>query len=309
VGDADPEMEDDTMRRWNAAVVTVLAVGTSVLLIGCGPREGSTGRVLGWSVELGNGTVTTHTESDNSGTPTAIGVVYSADALEGLATEASDHHRCFDRDGDGAVDKDAECLATHEVVIPLPDAVAKRADVPFKWVLLNWNPMGHIPPGVYDVPHFDIHFYMEPIANVFALHDGPCGPEFIRCDQYELAKKPVPPNYMHPDFQDVDAVVPAMGNHLIDLTGPEFNGEEWTRSWIFGTYDGRVIFYEEMVTRAFLLSRPDSCYPIKTPPAVGRSGLYPTQSCIRYDADTGQYTVSMEEFVLREASAPEPVAG
>ncbi len=297
------------MRRWNAAVVTALAVGMSVPLPGCGPRNGPTGRVLGWSVELGNGTVSTYAEVDNSGIPAAIGVIYSANALEGLPTAASDHHHCFDRDGDGVVEGDTECLATHEIVLPLPDAVAMRSDVPFKWVLFNWNPTGHIPPGVYDVPHFDIHFYMEPIANVFALHDGPCGPEFIRCDQYELAKKPVPPNYMHPDFQDVDAVVPAMGNHLIDLTGPEFNGQVWTRSWIFGVYDGEVTFYEEMLTRAFLLSHPDSCYPIKSPPAVGRSGRYPTQSCIRYDAETDQSTVSMEEFVQREASAPEPIPG
>ena len=130
----------------------------------------------------------------------------------------------------------------------------------------------------------------------------------MRCDQYELAKKALPPNYIVADFQDVDAVVPAMGNHLIDLTGPEFNGEEWKRSWIFGTYDGEIIFYEEMLTRAVLLSHPDACYPIKSPPAVGIRGYYPTQSCIRFDPETGEYTVSMEAFELRESTAPAPVA-
>ena len=35
--------------------------------------------------------------------------------------------------------------------------------MPLKWALLNWNPHGHIPPGIYDRPHFDVHFYMEPI--------------------------------------------------------------------------------------------------------------------------------------------------
>jgi hypothetical protein len=239
--------------------------------------------------------------------PTAIGVVYSSGALEGLPAEPSDRHHCFDRDGDGQLEMDTECLATHEFVIPLPDAVSKRSDVPFEWTLLNWNPAGHIPPGIYDVPHFDVHFYMVPIASVFALEDGPCGMEFIRCDQHELAKKPLPPNYMNPDFQDVDAVVPAMGNHLVDLTGPEFNGEEWKRSWIFGVYDGEVTFYEEMLTRAFLLSQPDACYPIKSPPAVAQSGFYPTESCVRHDAETGEYTVSMEGFEFREASPPEPV--
>ncbi len=102
--------------------------------------------------------------------------------------------------------------------------------------------MGHIPPGVYDLPHFDVHFYLEPIEDVFAIEPGTCGPEFVRCDQFDLAKKPIPSNYIHPDYKDVDAVAPGMGNHLIDLTGPEFNGQRFTRSWIFGIYDGRITY-------------------------------------------------------------------
>ena len=44
-------------------------------------------------------------------------------------------------------------------------AASARADIPFKWVLLNWTPHGHIPPGVYDTPHFDVHFYLDSIEN------------------------------------------------------------------------------------------------------------------------------------------------
>ena len=98
----------------------------------------------------------------------------------------------FDKNQDGTVDRATECLHGYEYVLPLPDAVARRADVPFKWVLLNWNPVGHVPPGVYDVAHFDVHFYMEPIAKVFALQSGPCGPELMRCDQFEIGRQPVP---------------------------------------------------------------------------------------------------------------------
>ena len=59
-----------------------------------------------------------------------------------------------------------------------------------------------------------------------------------------------------------------------------------------------------MVTRAFLLSKPSACFPIKSPPAVGLSGFYPTVSCRHHDARTGEYTVSMEKFVFREKHAP-----
>lgn len=112
---------------------------------------------------------------------------------------------------------------------------------------------------------------------------------------------------MHPDFKNLGAVAPAMGNHLIDQTSPEFNGKKFTRTWIYGVYDGRVTFFEEMVTRDYLLSLPTACFPLKTPPAVGVRGYYPSQSCIRYNLQTQEYTVSMEGFALREASPPEPI--
>ena len=288
----------------------LLLVVTGLSLAGCASMDSTvpSGRRLGWEVPLGKGTATSYGEFDSQGTPTAIGITLSATALDDLPS-GSDNHHCADRLKDGAVAGATKCQHTFEHVLPLPDAVARRADIPFKWVLLNWNPMGHIPPGVYDVPHFDVHFEMAPIAEIFAIEPGPCGPEFVRCDQFQIAKKVMPPNYVHVDFRDVDAVVPAMGNHLIDLTGPEFNKQLFTRSWIYGVYDGKMIFYEEMVTRAHLLSKPNACTPIKSPKAVEVTGFYPTVSCIRNNLASGEYTVSMEGFVFRNASPPDPIAG
>ena len=288
------------------ACLVMLAAAALPLLVGCAsdPPGSAGGRSLGWSAPLGQGTATTYAEFDRQGTPQAIGVAFSATALDGLPA-ASDHHRCHARTKDGAIDAATKCQETVEHVLPLPDEAARRADIPFKWVLLNWNHVGHIPPGIYDVPHFDVHCEIAAIESVLAIEAGPCGPEYVRCDQFRIAKKPPPPNYVHADFKDVDAVVPAMGNHLVDLSGSEFNKQPFTRSWIYGVYDGKVIFYEEMVTRAHLLSRPNTCTPIKLPKAFDTRGYYPTVSCIRYDVRTSEYTVSMEQFVLREASAPD----
>jgi hypothetical protein len=289
--------------------VPVIAAVTLLGFTGCyeDSPDDLTERALGAAAHVGAATASSYAEFDESGAPLAIGLVFSSNFLEELPTEVSDFHQCFDRDGDGVVDRSDECNQWHEWVIPLPSVVAARSDIPFKWSLLNWNPVGHIPPGVYDTPHFDIHFYIEPVEDVFALEPGPCGPEFIRCDQFEIAKRPVPPNYLAPDYQDVEAVAPAMGNHLIDLTSPEFHGEPFTRTWIYGIYDGRITYYEEMVTRAFLLSRPSECFTIKSPPAVAIEGFYPTASCLRFDPEVDEYTVSMERFVLREASPPGPI--
>jgi hypothetical protein len=265
-------------------------------------------RVEGGYVESGGGRLSTYADMEALGAPKTIGVSFSSAFMNALPATHSDEHHCADRNKDGVVSRPAECFMGHEWVVPLPSNASSRADVPFKWALVNWNPMGHIPPGVYDLPHFDVHFYMEPIEKVFAIEPGPCGPEFVRCDQFAIAKKPVPNNYIHADYKDVDAVAAAMGNHLIDITAPEFNGQRFTRSWIFGMYDGRITFYEEMLSRDYLLSKPDTCHPIKTPGAVGQAGYYPTMSCIRYDATRDAYTVSMENFVQRERGEPGPLA-
>jgi hypothetical protein len=285
-----------------------LAVTVALLLSASGsaaPAAAAADRVLGWRANLGSDEVASFAEVQGTGAPRAIGIMFSADALAGLPAEHSDGHHCSDRDGDGVTARPAECFETHEFVIPLPDAVSRRGDIPFKWALLNWNLHGHPPPGVYNVPHFDVHFYMVPIADVLAIRPGPCGPDFVDCDDFAAAKTPLPADLMHPDFKDVDAVAPAMGNHLIDLSGREFQGEPFTRSWIYGIYGGRVIFYEEMVALAYLLSRPDACAPIKSPPAVAVDGFYPTQRCVRCDASADAYVVSMEGFVYREASRSE----
>ena len=265
-------------------------------------------RIEGGYTDVGTGRISTYAEMAARGGPTAIGVSFSSSFMNAPPASHSDEHRCYDRNKDGVVDRPAECNMWHEWAVPLPTDATKRPDVPFKWALINWNPIGHIPPGVYDLPHFDVHFYLETIENVFAIEPGTCGPEFVRCDQFDLAKKSIPGNYIHHDYKDVGAVAPAMGNHLIDLTSPEFNGQRFERTWIFGIYGGRITFYEEMLARDYILGKPDKCHPIKTAAAVDRAGYYPTVSCVRYDAARDTYTVSMEQFVLRERSDPGPPA-
>ena len=281
-------------------------VGLGALLAACAsvPPNEPGARALGASSALGNGTVASYAEFDASGAVKAIGVVFSSGALDNLPTAPSDGHRCFDANKDGAIDLETECSGWHERVLPLPSDASRRTDLPFKWALVNWNPHGHIPPGVYDKPHFDVHFYIDSIENVFAIETGPCGPEHVRCDQFSRARTPLPGNYMHPDFKDVGAVAPAMGNHLVDPTAPEFHGVPFSHTWIYGTYDAHVTFYEEMVTIAHLKSHPDGCAPIKKAAAVAVAGRYPTLSCLRYRTATSEYTVSLEGFEWREASPP-----
>ena len=147
--------------------LTFLLFAAALGSTGCASLDssGPGTRSSGWHVPLGKSTATSYAEFDRNGAPTAIGVALPTTALDGLPA-GSDNHHCTDRGHDGHIVGSTQCIHTFEHVIPLPDTVARRADIPFKWVLFNWNPVGHIPPGVYDVAHFDIHFVMVSLLPV-----------------------------------------------------------------------------------------------------------------------------------------------
>eukprot|EP01083_Nonionella_stella_P210402 761745_1 len=65
----------------------------------------------------------------------------------------------------------------------------------FNHLLLNWNPEGHAPLGIYNVPHFDFHFYFINSTERESLgidgakyEDEACVvngvAEFVNCDDY-----------------------------------------------------------------------------------------------------------------------------
>src|SRR5258706_7785785 len=107
------------------AVIVLTAAGCSSERAGT-----SASRMPGWQLKLGDGTVSSYAELESGGGPTAIGVVFSSSALEGLPND-SDEHRCFGRDKDGAKVADTKCQHTDEFVIPLPDGMTRRASIPF----------------------------------------------------------------------------------------------------------------------------------------------------------------------------------
>ena len=121
---------------------------------------------------------------------------------------------------------------------------------PYQYVALGWNPGGHEPPGIYDQPHFDFHFYNAPLAQRELM--DPSRPEF----EAEAAKAPAPE--LVPDgYVATPGAIAFMGAHWVHPKSPELNGEKFTKTFIYGTWNGGVIFAEPMITREFLLTKPD----------------------------------------------------
>jgi hypothetical protein len=175
-----------------------------------------------------------------------------------------------------------------------------QSPAPYQFVQLDWNPRGHPPMGIYTDPHFDFHFYAISRAERDAIM--PSDPAFAAKANNLPPKEYLPPFYVPlvpPGGQPVDAAVPMMGVHWFDVRSPEFNGGPFTRTFIYGSWDGQVTFYEPMITRAYLLSKPDAVLPISAAPQVRQPGQYPTAYRVSYDAQAKEYRVALSGLTTR----------
>lgn len=159
--------------------------------------------------------------------------------------------------------------------------------MPFDHVTLGWNPNGHFPPGVYDVPHFDVHFNLID-------------------EETRMAIPGIPPPYMDPApaaqyipqaYVQTPGVEPQMGAHWIDVLSSEFQGGTFTNTLIIGTYDEQVIFWEPMVTLQYLMTKPNDVRAVRQPAAYQVSGYYPTNYSVTYLDSPGQFTISLDNLV------------
>jgi len=282
-----------------------VALGAALALAACSPQPAA-GPVLhqGDTADFGTGEVSTYVEMDGAGELASVGVRLSASTFDALPVEPDGTAPCFDVNGDGQEDGKTECFMMLRRDLELPETVASDVE-PFGYVQFNYNPHGHPPPAppVYAEPHFDFHFYLVGLEDVRKIRTGTCG-FFIDCDAFERARVPVPDAYMPPAYIEVGAAAGEEGNHLLLSTAPELGDPpaQFTQTFIFGSYDGHITFYEPMIAASFFTPGVDACYDVAQPAAWEVAGPYPTEYCVRYLPDEEAYTVSLESFVHRDAT-------
>ncbi|WP_367138571.1 hypothetical protein [Saccharothrix sp. HUAS TT1] len=255
--------------------------------------------VYGAARPLGQGTVRTFAQLQGN-RPTSVGITFSPKTLTGLPSEMTDGLRCFDVNGDGVRQEMLECAGGHERPLELPAALTRLSDVPFKWALVNWNPHGHGPPGIYEHSHFDFHFYTQPKAERDAIRLGPCG-VVVHCDDFATGTAPVPAQYLPAGYSDNAAVEALMGNHLVDMTDEEWNGSPFVKTFIYGAYAGKITFLEPMITKGWFdrLSsgqQAGGCFPINQPAAWQEPGWYPKVYCTEFRPNRDEYVVTLQDF-------------
>ncbi len=246
-------------------------------------------------LSLGNGRIYTY-QTTLRGKPVALGVEFPKSTLSNLPTEPNDGLNCWDTNGDDNIDLHDECSGGHQRALFFDSNLT-----PFKYITVDWEPHGHVPAGVYDRPHFDLHFYMMDYVARNRIAVGPCFGT-INCADQARGVTPVAPTYIHPDFLNTQLVFSRMGNHWVDSTAPELNGGEFTHTFILGSYEGHITFFEPMVSLEYLLSKPSQCSPIKQPTLYETAGYYPTRYCIRFYTGRETYAVSLENFEYKNAT-------
>ena len=185
---------------------------------------------------------------------------------------------------------DGHALVEWELEMPSPNPT------PFQHATLDWNPLGHEPPGIYDTPHFDVHFYT--ISSQEREGMLPTGPDFAAAAARSPSPDFMPAGYIDPGMPPI----PRMGVHLIDPTSPELHPETpepFTRTFIYGAWDGRIIFVEPMVATDWLATRPDETIPIPVAERYDPSGLWPGAYRIYWDGGTSQYRIALSELGQR----------
>ena len=231
--------------------------------------------ILGEVLPFGDGTARTWVHVDGRGEPTALGVTLTEAALQGLPAEVT-----------------PGLIWMVEYVLDFPEIPL----LPFDHMGVNWNPRGHSPAGIYNVPHFDFHFYT--ISPERRHEITARGEDLERCRRPPMAGY-LPEGYIFaPESEE-----PGMGGHWADPLSHEFHGKDFTSSFIYGTYEGDVIFWEPMITKAYLETKPEVSLPLKVPQEYAHAGFYPTDYSIRYDAGRKEYTIALEGLTLRQKVA------
>ena len=265
-----------------------------------------TSREYGPATRVGDGIARTYISfsEGKSGIPVEVGVALSETALGGLpapmvmtnAAHAAHEH-----------------LDSHVYDLAMPNVNG----TPYKFVELDWNPGGHEPPGVYDVPHFDFHFYtveksvrdgIDPIRlgdKAFLEKSGKLPPEGERAPNFMALSAPGTPVM----------AVPRMGTHWVDVRTPELQGMfgrpeaylPFTTTFLHGSWDGQFIFDEPMITRAFIMARRVATSPaeqdrvIQLPIAksYATSGYYPEAYRILWDESAREYRIALTQLTRR----------
>ncbi len=259
------------MKR-NFSSVLFGAMCVIVSLASCKKHDGEPGQMhtfYGPLVQMGDGKARSFITTTDHGLPQEMGIEMTDGALKGLPTDPKDFAAAF---------------------FPLPLHHKAQELTAYDHIGINWNVLGHEPEHVYDVPHFDFHFYKITLEQQLAI------------PPYDLAPAAFDnlpaPEYMPSNYVATPQGVPQMGKHWSDILSPEFHGTPFTYTMVYGSYAGKNTFLEPMITLSILQSGVAYHIPYRQPELFSPSNkYYPTEYNIYMNNETGKHYVTLSHFV------------
>jgi hypothetical protein len=254
--------------------------------------------IKGESKKVGDGLVWTWVKvQDSSGIPESLGITITPGALQGLP---ADHEQA--QAGSmklKLIDGSPHHNFEYELMFP-----AEADRTAFSHMGFNWNPEGHGPlPGVFFSPHFDVHFYMATPEYRHSITNENL--KDLHIQNIEPPRDFLPATYERaPNTSE-----PRMGTHYADMSSDQLKPGKFNNIFLFGGHNGNILFWEPMLTRDYLLSKPQFSAAIQQPKAYPVSGYYPLSYSVKYDKKTGNIDVSLDRLTLRASSYPGNVYG
>lgn len=238
----------------------------------------------GASVRVGRGAARAYVML-RDGEPQELGIELTRNALDTLPAAAHDAH------GGG------HHAAGLSFELPMPREAL--AVTPFRTVDVGWVPDGHAAP--YDRPHLDFHFYTIDAAQRDSIDPARAG-WVERARQFPGAAY-VPPGYVAiPALFGAPAetqAVPRMGVHWLDVASPELRGAPFTRTLFLGSWGGRMVFVEPMITLAHLRGDAEETVAIPQAAAYAPAGRHPSAYRMYWSEAGAKRRVALSAFVAR----------
>lgn len=248
----------------------------------------------GESTAVGDGKVTAYVTTTPRGAVSSLGVHIDDAAMEAF--------------GDG------EVVANLDFPTETTDGVELDTHQ-FTYLRFEYLPEGHIPKGVYDVPHFDFIFFMLDEEIIEGINANPA--------QYSIPKAQMPADHIRPPLADTDGdgepdaplVEAKLGEPITDPAFSEYQEDgKFTQTHLYGAYDpdgdgvGELMRFEPMITADYVdrvlandLLQGNAPLAIgqqvelKTPAEYATADEYPTAYGLRPDGNGGLF-VSLEDF-------------
>jgi hypothetical protein len=173
----------------------------------------------------------------------------------------------------------------NEYILDFPSQIGTT---PFRHIMINWNPNGHEPAGIYDKPHFDFHFYTISSEQ---------RQQILPWEQDSMKFKNLPaPAYFPANYMYFGGGIPQMGAHVVDVTSPELHGQPFTETFFYGSFNGAIIFLEPMIElNTFMQAQVNRAVP--RPEKVAQSGLYPRHYQVVKEPNS--YSIVFDDFEMR----------